>query len=239
MKIITEKTDLKQKAGEALDTMISDRAGKPLLLLLSGGSSLDLLEYIHDESLEGGITIGMLDDRYSFDAEVNSFSKLQAFNLGGFYARALDKGCIFLDSAPHEPETLELYAERYEYFIKEWMTMYPDGIIRATVGIGPDGHTSGILPFPEDPETFDHLFNGSKLIVGYDVGDKNPHKYRMTSTFTLMRKFDQVLTYMSGDNKKDALMKVVSEEGTLAETPGRIARELNNVTIMTDISLDK
>ncbi len=234
MNIITEKKNLKEVAGKALDKMVKDRNGKPLLLLLSGGSSLDLLEYISDEALKGGITIGMLDDRYSRDPAVNSYMIL---NDGIFFERALQKGCIIMDSSVSEHESLELYAERYESYIKEWMTMYPDGIIRATVGIGPDGHTSGILPNPEDPETFEALFNTEKLIMGYYVGDKSPHKYRMTSTFTLMKKFDQVMTYMSGKNKKEALQKVLAEEGDLAETPGRIVRELKNVTIYTDIDL--
>jgi 6-phosphogluconolactonase/glucosamine-6-phosphate isomerase/deaminase len=113
----------------------------------------------------------------------------------------------------------------------------PNGIIRATVGIGPDGHTSGVLPHPEDPKKFEELFLGTKLIVGYDVGTKNLHRFRMTSTFTLMKKFDKVLTYMKGENKKEALTKVMAEEGDLATTPGRIIRELNNVTLITDVEV--
>jgi 6-phosphogluconolactonase/glucosamine-6-phosphate isomerase/deaminase len=93
------------------------------------------------------------------------------------------------------------------------------------------------LPYPEDPEKFNKLFNSEKLIVGYDVENKNPHRYRMTSTFTLMRKFDQVLTFMSGENKKEALKKVLAEEGSLAEIPGRIIRELKDVTVYTDIAV--
>ncbi len=216
----------------ALNDMVKNRNGKPLLLLLSGGSSLELLEYITDEALEGGISIGMLDDRYSQDTNINSYLIL---NDGAFFERALNKGCTFMDSSVSEHESLELYAERYESYIKEWMLMYPDGIIRATVGIGPDGHTSGILPYPEDPHLFETLFNSEKLIVGYNVGDKSPYKERMTSTCTLLKKCDQTLTYMSGEHKREALQRVVAEQGSLAETPGRIVRELKNETIYTDI----
>lgn len=231
---VVDQDDLAKKAGEALDAMIRDRDGKPLLLLLSGGSSLDLLEHVKETSLEGGITFGMLDDRYSPDPEINSAQKVSR---SAFYLRALRKGAVFLDSSVFELESLEAYAIRYEGYIKKWIKMYPDGIIRATVGIGPDGHTSGVLPHPEDPEKFDKLFNGEKLIVGYDVGNKNPHRYRLTSTFTLMRKFDKVLTYMNGDNKKEALQKVMADEGSLAETPGRIIRELKHVDLYTNIQL--
>ncbi|MDQ3014974.1 MAG: 6-phosphogluconolactonase [bacterium] len=236
MNIITEKENLTVKAGEALHEMFASRGGKKLLMLLSGGSSLNLLEYVKPDSINADVTIGMLDDRYSKDRKVNSFGLLQSKGFANdFYSKAIAAGVVFLDSYPAEHESLEMYGDRYESFVKKWIEENPEGIIRATVGIGPDGHTSGVLPHPEDPKKFETLFNGERLIVGYDVGDKNPHRYRMTSTFTLMRRFDQVLTYMSGDNKKDALQKVMAEEGTLAETPGRIARELKNVTVFTDI----
>ncbi|MBX4198121.1 6-phosphogluconolactonase [Candidatus Parcubacteria bacterium] len=238
MKIIVEKDTLVEKIGQALDEMIKSRGNKPLLLLLSGGSSLELLNYVQEDSLSADITIGMLDDRYSYDSSVNSYSLLQSPGFASdFYKKARKAGVRFLDSTPFQFETLNEYASRYEKTIEEWMIKNPEGIIRATVGIGPDGHTSGVLPYPEDPEKFNTLFNGEKLIIGYDVENKNPFRYRLTSTFTFMRQFNEVLTYMSGENKMEALKKVIAEEGSLAETPGRIVRELKNVTIYTDIEL--
>jgi 6-phosphogluconolactonase/glucosamine-6-phosphate isomerase/deaminase len=223
------------KAGKAFNALFErESPDQPLLILLSGGSSLGLLEYVDADSLSGNITIGMLDDRYSTDPIVNNSLIVQNT---AFYQIGSNKSAVFLDSSVGDFETLEIYAERYESAIKEWLALYPDGIIRATIGVGPDGHTSGILPHPEDPEKFNKLFNSYKLVVGYDVGSKNPHRYRMTSTFTLMRKFDRVLTYMTGQNKKAAFLKIIDEVGTLAETPGRILRELKNVELYTDIKI--
>ncbi|MCC2630255.1 MAG: Glucosamine-6-phosphate isomerase/6-phosphogluconolactonase [Candidatus Paceibacter sp.] len=234
--VIVEKDadELKKKAGEALDSLVREANGKPLLFLLSGGSSLELLDYIKDTSMEAGMTFGMLDDRYSTDPEINSY---HIVSRSAFYLRALRRGAVFLDSSVFELESLETYATRYESYIKKWLKLHPNGIIRATVGIGPDGHTSGVLPHPEDKEKFEKLFNAEKLIVGYDVGNKNPHRFRMTSTFTFMKKFDKVLTYMKGENKKEALQRVLAEEGDLAATPGRIIRELKDVQLFTDVEL--
>jgi 6-phosphogluconolactonase/glucosamine-6-phosphate isomerase/deaminase len=235
--IITEQDphELTQKAGAALNKLIAERDNKPLLLLLSGGSSLELLDLVDETSLSTNVTIGMLDDRYSLDPKVNSCHLVQKTS---FYLKALRKGAVFLDSTTVESEILEKYAERYEGYIKKWIKKYPDGKIRATVGIGSDGHTSGVLPHPEDPQIFEKLFNSEKLIVGYDVGQKNSYRYRMTSTFTLMRKFEKILTYIKGENKKEALQKVMAETGSLPETPGRIIRELPaKVEVFTDIVL--
>jgi 6-phosphogluconolactonase/glucosamine-6-phosphate isomerase/deaminase len=247
MKINVEKEQLVEKAGHALDEMIRNRGGKPLLFLTSGGSSLPLLTYIQESSLGPDVTIGSLDDRYSRDRTINSYAVIQDGGpAGDFYTKALQAGVTFLDAYPKEEESLEQFADRYQESIQEWIQNNPGGIIRATVGIGPDGHTSGVLPHPrpnglagraENPEKFEKLFNGDRLIIGYDVENKHPHRYRMTSTFTFMRTFDQIITFMSGENKREALKKVLAEEGSLAETPGRIIRELKNVTLFTDVEI--
>lgn len=236
MKITTEKNknQLERMAGNALADMIRLREGRPLLLLLSGGSSFNFLQYVPAEIFDSSVTFGMLDDRYSMDPSVNSAMMLKTTE---FCRAAEERGATLLDSSVFPDESLADYANRYEVGIINWITTHPEGLIRATVGIGPDGHTSGVLPFPENPQLFQTLFESDWLVVGYDVGNKNPHRYRLTSTFTLMRKFDAVLTYMSGEEKKDALERVLAEKGNLPETPGRIIRELNNVTIFTDIIL--
>ena len=232
MKINIEKNNIKEKAAKALESMIGDVNDRPLLLLLSGGSSFGLLDHIAPDSFTKDTVIGMLDDRYSRDPEING---CQILKRTAFFSNAVNQGVIFLDSSVGESESLDTYADRYESEIKKWMKLYPDGIIRATVGIGPDGHTSGVLPYPEDPKKFNELFNGEHLVAGYDVGDKSPYRYRLTSTFTLMRKFDRVITYMTGEGKREALKKVLADDGTLAETPGRIIRELKDVEVYTDI----
>ncbi len=232
--VTVKKEELKNAAGEALSRILEGWIDKPVLLLLSGGSSLDILDFVKDNALGDNMTFGMLDDRYSLDPKINSFSILQKTP---FYLKAIRKGATFLDSSVFSSETLEKYAERYESEIKKWIKKNPKGSIVATIGVGPDGHTSGILPFPEDPKKLDELFDGEKLVVGYDVGNKNPYRYRMTSTLALMRKTDHVITFMSGENKRSALQKIMSIEGSLAETPGRILRQLKKVDLYTDISL--
>ncbi len=98
----------------------------------------------------------MLDDRYDKDPKVNSYNIVST---SPFYLRAIRRGSVFLDSSVNDNETLEAYAARYESYIKKWIKLNPTGNIRATIGVGPDGYTSGILPHPEDPALFETLFN--------------------------------------------------------------------------------
>lgn len=222
----------KEEAAKALNTILVNAKGKPTLFLSSGGSSLVLLDLIDDANLGSHLMISMLDDRYSTDPQINGYQLIQKLP---FYDRAVSAGCNFINTSVRLGEKLEEYAKRCEQSILDWKESNPNGAIVATIGIGPDGHTSGILPHPEDPARFDILFNGMRIVIGYDVAGKNPHRYRMTSTFSFMKTFDQSLTYMTGEEKREALNKVLAETGNIADTPGRIIRELKNHTLITDI----
>jgi len=58
---------------------------------------------------------------------------------------------------------LEKLAHRYESSLFEWAKKHPEGKIIATMGIGFDGHTAGIMPYPENPETFARLFEDKEI----------------------------------------------------------------------------
>jgi len=46
------------------------------------------------------------------------------------------------------------------------------------------------------------------------------------------------VVFMVGEEKRNALERVLAEEGMLAETPARIVREMRDATIFTDIKLE-
>ena len=104
------------------------------------------------------------------------------------------------------------------------------------MGMGPDGHTAGIMPFPEDENRFDVLFqNSEKWVVGYDAEEKNQYPLRVTTTIPFLRMVDYALLYCVGENKKEALKRVLADGGVYAETPARVIREMATTHIVTDI----
>jgi 6-phosphogluconolactonase/glucosamine-6-phosphate isomerase/deaminase len=152
-----------------------------------------------------------------------------------FYKKIKDTGCKIIDSKPKEDESLDELGQRFENQISEWMKNNPDGDIIASAGIGPDAHTTGIMPYPEDPEFFQKAFDNTEhLAVGYDAKGKNQYSLRVTVTFPLIRKISFVVIYACGDSKKEALSKLFAQEGRLNESPCRIWRELDNVELFTD-----
>lgn len=218
------------KLNQVLQKALS--ANQSVLLLLSGGSALSLLEKIDTENFGPHLTIGPLDERYYEDPKVNNWAQITATD---FYKKAQSLDCQFIDTKVQLHETQQQLADRYHTALFEWMENNPTGIIIATVGIGEDGHTAGMMPMPENPKKFMTLFNGERLAVAYDAGDKNKYPMRVTTTITFFQQINEAVVLVTGNNKKIALENLCTDDGIYAETPARILVDiLGNVSVYTD-----
>lgn len=209
----------------------------PVLFLSSGGSSLALLGGVDENSLGANITIAPLDERYSTNPEENNLAQIEAT---GFIMKAENKGAKIINTRVKDGETQEELTSRFNSALLQWINDNPQGKIITTVGIGPDGHVSGIMPFPENPAFFKEHFDDGKaehLVIGYDAGDKNQYPKRVTTTMNLLRKIDTAIVYVVGESKKEAIKRVFADEGNIAETPARILKEIpGKVLLFTDQS---
>lgn len=210
---------------------------KPFLLLVSGGSAFDLFPHIDLASFSDLATVGVLDERYSTDPTINNMAQFKATS---FYTSAKEKGTQFIDTTVQDGETQEQLATRFDQELAGWKSNNSNGVIVATVGIGPDGHTSGVLPFPENPSVFSELFESpDKLVAAYDADGKNPYRYRATTTNTFLRDYiDHAFVYAVGANKKEALTRLVAQSGDLPTTPARVLRDMKDVALFTDVTLE-
>ncbi len=237
MKIIriSDTGELSKNAGEILSTFLKGQAIRPTLILLSGGSAFDILSFVELPHDCTHLTISVLDERCSADENGNNFLLLTKTE---FYARAAQGGAGFIDTSISRGETPELLAIRMEESWRTWKKENPEGLVIATMGIGTDGHTAGIMPMPEDPKHFEELFeNDARWTVGYDAGDKNSMPLRATATCSFLRnEVGAAIVYTIGESKRSALQKTLAETGSLTETPARIMREMKDVTVCTNIA---
>lgn len=226
-----------RKATESLNEALAElsAAKVPTLLMLSGGSSFNLLHGVEKKNLGPHLTICALDERFSEDSTVNHSLKI-SHSL--FYHHALELDASFIDTSVKLGDTYEHLAKRFEEALFTWSKENPNGKVVATMGIGYDGHVAGIMPFPESPETFNILFESKEhWVVGYDAGlAKTQYPLRVTTNMTFLRDMvDFSVTYVTGEEKIAALTKAVEEQGTIAETPGRVLREMKHVRLFTNI----
>ena len=227
-----DKDSAAAEAGEYLNLALIDNKKKPILLVLSAGSSFFVLEYIGQTALGEHISICLLDERFSQDPTINSFSQLQKTE---FYVAALNAGASFFGTLPRPGETKEDMAKRWEKFLRTWRAENPEGIIIATLGMGADGHTGGVLPYPEDANEFQRLFESEAWVVGYAAGIKNKYPERDALTLTFLRTINLAFGFVSGEEKKLSFEKLIKKQGKVNELPALAWHELKDVKIFTDI----
>ena len=237
-----EVGQVRKNARNFLNKTISSnlKRDKDVLLLLSGGSVLSLYS-VGLLGLSNRITIGVLDERYSDDPKVNNFQTISKTQL---YKQAKKSGCNFIDTSVRKSESAQELAERFEKELRKWKNDHPDGIVITTQGMGPDGHTAGMMPYPESKDMFKKLFeNQDSWVVGYDSGNKNPYPLRVTTTMQFLRNIiDISIMYAAPEDfaersvKIPILKKILSKQNMpLHKYPASIIRHMKNVHLFTDI----
>ena len=225
-----------QKASAKLNSILEKlyASDTPVLLLMSGGSALKIAEHIEKNYLPKVLTLGVLDDRYSKDESVNNFSQLSRTKI---FHDAESIGAVFIDTRVSVEESIDAVAERADLAIKNWIAKNEPGKIIITQGIGPDGHTSGMMPYPEDEEKFKKLFvETDKYVVGYDAEGKNQYSLRITATLRfLMDRVDESVLLMTGSEKLQAFNSAMNPSGQLAHTPAKVIHQMKKVNLFTDI----
>lgn len=227
------KEEAAAAAGEALNNFLKNFKDKPVLLLLSGGSALTLLDYVGQKNLGENLTVSVLDERFSQDGQVNNFIQIQQTD---FYTDAQTANASFFGTLPRVGETKENLARRWQDNLKKWHEQHPQGKIFATVGMGADGHMAGIFPLPEDQTKFNQLFNAADWVVAYNALGKNQYPERVTTTFTFFKEIDEAIGYICGQEKKSKFEALISKTGQLQTLPALGLYKIKHVQIFTDIN---
>jgi 6-phosphogluconolactonase/glucosamine-6-phosphate isomerase/deaminase len=226
------KDEATAAAGERLHNLLIVHKDGPVLLLLSGGSALAMLDYVSKVGTGEHLTIGMLDERFSLDSSANNFSQFQKTD---FYTFALEMETNFFGTLPRPGETKEMLAERMEKRLRAWKEENPNGRIFATLGLGADGHTAGI--FPADEKRFSELFESETWVMAYNAGELAQYPDRVTSTITFFQLLDEGIAFVSGQEKADKLSAVINSVAPINELPARAWEKIKNVRVFTDINM--
>lgn len=224
--IVTERPE--ETAGKILTDALRTNAEKPILLLVSGGSSLALLDFVEVTVLGPHITLTVLDERFSTDPKVNNFTQLEQTT---FYQSCVRKGVQFVSTKVLAGESMEEVRDRFDTALHVWKEQNSEGVVMATMGIGSDGHMAGIFPG-------DHGVNFSEdsWVAGYTVpSEVNQYADRITVTYTFLRQMvDFAIVFAVGEEKKVIIKQLQNSNCPLGKIPACILREIRSVTVVTD-----
>jgi 6-phosphogluconolactonase/glucosamine-6-phosphate isomerase/deaminase len=219
-------------AVKAINKLLKNNNYLPILLLLSGGSAFRLLQGLDTDNLGKHITISVLDERFCGGMSVSNYFRLENTE---FFLKARLKDCNFLNSVPKTDESIDELVLRLEQNLKYWKEKNNRGIVVITQGIGEDGHTAGIMPYPKDTKTFINLFETDRWVVGYDAGEKNKYPLRVTTTITFLKQVvDYSIVYVIGAEKKEVLQKLFSDKYNIYSLPAKVVFEMKDAELFTD-----
>jgi len=228
MEVITSTTPAMTAANQ-LNQQLAESEAQPVLLMLSGGSALAILEHVDVALFGSHVTITTLDERFSTDPGVNNFAQIAVTE---FYAKAIASGAHTISTRVGPDESLPVVAERFAAALHSWRTQHPSGVIMVTMGVGSDGHTAGI--FPGD---YGIDFEADDWVVAYSV-PTSVHRYpeRITVTNTFLREqVAHTIGYITGEEKRAVLNHLRAATCDRDLQPACIMREMSQVTLFTSI----
>ncbi len=203
----------------ALSVLGQLKAGKRVLLFLTGGSSIavgvkvaEILRESEDKELVKNLTITLTDERYG---------PVDHFNSN--YFQLMEKG-FSLPQAKVIPILIDddrnITTEKFNTILnQEFMAVdYKIGLF----GIGVDGHTAGILPESE-------AVNSGDLAYSYDT----PVFSRITITPKAIEKLDEAIVWAQGEDKWK-IIKDLNENIDIVKQPAQILKKVPLLTIFTD-----
>lgn len=189
---------------------------------VSGGSNI-AIQHEALQQLAGSnadlakLTILLIDERYGpVGHEDSNWQQLKDV---GFFI----DGPAYIDPYAEAETDLGQAVSRYEKVIDD--ILMSDSYLYAQLGMGDDGHVSGILPRSEATETTDHT------VMGYECGGFQ----RLTTTFLMLERLHEVALVAFGENKWPKLAEI-GAGATRSELPAEVLTSIAKVTVYTDYS---
>ena len=228
MQVIRSHTPSEQ-AGKALEALLQKNVSRPIALFLSGGSAFSLLEYISPDGIGSQVTVSLIDERCSTDPQVNNYAQLLRTT---FMQNAIARGAQVMVPEIIDEDSCRETSMRFELALYEWKTKYPNGVVIATLGVGSDGHTAGIMPGEHGVD-----FSGDDLVVSYTVPRAvNQYTKRITTTYTFLTTYvDHAVVFAVGEEKRRILAALEAGECDIQSTPACIFTKMSDTTLYTDI----
>jgi 6-phosphogluconolactonase/glucosamine-6-phosphate isomerase/deaminase len=212
------KVDSDEQVANYIANLIRQQLAKKqkLLWLLSGGSAVKVAMQTanllsQDQNLSY-LTVSLIDERFGeLGHHDSNWQQLlsSGLSLPGANLRPVLSGKDIKSTAADYGMMLEEEFEKADFKI-------------GLLGIGPDGHTAGILP--GSPAA-----SAEGLVASYEGGGYQ----RLTTTFKALKELDEAVVYALGQAKWPQIDKL-EQDIPLNEQPAQILKQIKKVIIFND-----
>lgn len=186
-----------------------------VLLLLSGGSNIKAAVAIQQQlNLENALlTVSLVDERYGDVGHPDS--NWQQLLDTGFDTSSVRVIPVLTGEEPKQ--TADAFGAALHYAFQNHDTVI------GLLGMGSDGHTSGILP--NSPAV-----TASDLVAYY----QGPDYQRITTTAVALQHLDMAFLVAYGANKRTQLETLLHDSLPLTQQPVQLLKQLPDVQIYSD-----
>lgn len=214
--VVTNVEGATRAIARGLDRALASKL--KVLWLLSGGSNIaieiDVLKSL-EHATPQNLVVSMIDERFvPLDSPHSNWHALMDAGLNGQKAK-LEPPILDWDLSLHDAAAD--WAKRLKKAMGE-----ADAVV-GQLGIGPDGHTAGILPHTVGAH------EEEKLVVGYKGHDFE----RLTVTPAVLRDLDLAVAVAMGEAKKPVLERMPTDI-TADEQPAQLLLLAKELIIYTD-----
>lgn len=222
--MVTYRSEPKEAVIEMLSRRLQAQldSGKKVLWLLSGGSGIDICVRVAERLRSHDVSrlfVSLSDERYgAIGHKDENWQQLldTGFSVPGAHLyRPLKQGL-----SRHET------TEQFRVWLDDTWSQVEYRI--ALLGIGDDGHTSGIKPGSP-------AVSAEESVVDFAGTDFE----RITTTAHLLAQLDEAIVQSYGESKHDAISRIVHNEGSIEDTPGLIINQIKSVTFFSDYQFSK
>jgi 6-phosphogluconolactonase/glucosamine-6-phosphate isomerase/deaminase len=189
--------------------------------MVSGGSALQLLDYVDVEVLGAHITLTTLDERFTTDPFGNNYELLSQTI---FFAEATTRGATVLPTVVRSGESLSDFASRLDRGLTTWRNNHPTGVIIATMGIGSDGHTAGL--FKDVVET---VYESDNVLGQRIAEDSHDYPHRVTVTAKFLRSNIAAAVALAAGESKREIINTLLQNIRLGHIPAAVLLDMNDV----------
>ncbi len=215
-----------QALGERVTEIINQHTGD-ILCILSGGSALDVVEYIQPLYKSECRTIFIMgDERVSGAPSENNYLQLKT-RYEGF--RILDR---IIDTSIHTDERAPEFSKRIQTEIEKYILESKNLKIISILGIGGDGHTAGI--FPMEREAFLDTYPDDQTYVSVSLDSLELNFRASLTPGWILANVSELFVYVAGPSKLDILYMLISEDKSIHERPAELIKQHINAHIYTD-----
>ena len=194
--------DPAKTAGRYITEKIAEHQKKDILLLLSGGSVLQILEYIDASSFGPHVTLALTDDRFTDNIQENNFLQIQNTE---FFSKINERGIEVIATNPQAKEDFDAFFNRIEGEYNSYVNTHTNAYVLGIFGIGDDGHTASI--FPDDTVSFKNKYRNENILTQTFNGPL-PYAQRITITPKFIEEhINEVVLYAVGKNKCQTILQ--------------------------------